>query len=91
MLLWQPGWMDSLRTELAARSSRAVPSSSPREWEEVVDVSTQGERPGGPISRIVGVYQIVLRRTLEHFFPSAQLEILGDRSIIDWDGSSDET
>ncbi len=91
MLLWQPGWMDSLRTELAARSSRAVPSSSPREREEVVDVSTQGERPGGPISRIVGIYQIVLRRTLEHFFPGAQLEILGDRSIIDWDGSSDET
>src|SRR5204862_7629493 len=30
-------------------------------------------------------------RTLEHFFPSAQLEVLGDRSIIDWDGSSDET
>ena len=54
-------------------------------------MSTQGERPGGPISRIVGVYQIVLRRTLEHFFPGAQLEILGDRSIIDWDGSSDET
>ena len=54
-------------------------------------LSTWIERPGEPISRIVGVYQIVLRRTLEHFFPSAQLEILGDRSIIDWDGSSDET
>jgi hypothetical protein len=34
---------------------------------------------------------MVLRRTLEHFFPDAQLEVLGDRSIIDWDGSSDET
>ncbi len=50
---------------------------------------TQGERPSGPISRIVGVYQIVLRRTLEHFFPAAQLEILGDRSLINWDGTSD--
>ncbi len=90
MLLRQPGWLDSLRTELAARSSRGVVSTNPRE-QEVVDVSTQGERPGGPLSRIVGAYQIVLRRTLEHFFPGAQLEILGDRSIIDWDGSSDET
>ena len=52
-----------------------------------MDVSTRGDRPSEPISRIVGVYQIVLRRTLEHFFPGAQLEILGDRSIIDWDGS----
>ncbi|MHB1561350.1 MAG: hypothetical protein ACYC61_28215, partial [Isosphaeraceae bacterium] len=49
----------------------------------------QGERSSGPISRIVGVYQIVLRRTLEHFFPAAQLEIIGDRSLIDWDGTSD--
>jgi hypothetical protein len=57
--------------------------------EEVRDVVTQGERPSGPISRIVGVYQIVLRRTLEHFFPAAQLEIQGDRSLIDWDGTSD--
>jgi hypothetical protein len=54
-------------------------------------VATRGERPGGSISRIVGVYQMVLRRTLEHFFPDAQLEVRGDRSIIDWDGSSDET
>ncbi len=46
---------------------------------------------GGPISRIVGLYQMVLRRTLEHFFPDAQLEVSGDRSIIDWDGSPDET
>ena len=51
---------------------------------------TQSERPIGPISRIVGAYQVVLRRTLEHFFPNAQLEVLGDRSIIEWDGSSDE-
>ena len=37
------------------------------------------------------MYQLVLRRTLEHFFPDAQLQVLGDRSIIDWDGSPDET
>jgi hypothetical protein len=54
-------------------------------------VKTRGERPSGSISRIVGIYQMVLRRTLEHFFPDAQLEARGDRSIIDWDGSPDET
>jgi hypothetical protein len=54
-------------------------------------VTIHGERPSGSISRIVGIYQMVLRRTLEHFFPDAQLEARGDRSIIDWDGSSDET
>ncbi len=57
--------------------------------QEVREVSMQGERSSGTISRIVGVYQIVLRRTLEHFFPAAQLEIVGDRSHIDWDGTSD--
>ena len=51
----------------------------------------RSERPSAPISRIVGLYQMVLRRTLEHFFPDAQLEVSGDRSIIDWDGSADET
>jgi hypothetical protein len=51
----------------------------------------KSDRPNAPISRIVGLYQMVLRRTLEHFFPDAQLEVSGDRSIIDWDGSADET
>jgi len=50
-----------------------------------------GERPSGSISRIVGVYQIVLRRALEHFFPDGQLDMAGDRSVIDWDGSADVT
>jgi hypothetical protein len=54
-------------------------------------LSMSGARTSGPISRVVGVYQMVLRRTLEHFFPDAQLEVQGDRSIIDWDGSRDET
>ncbi len=49
------------------------------------------ERPSGPISRVVGLYQTLLRKTLEHFFPNAILEVQGDRSIIDWDGSPDET
>ncbi len=51
----------------------------------------RAERPPASISRIVGAYQLVLRRTLEHFFPDAQLIAIGDRSVIDWDGSPDET
>ena len=34
--------------------------------------SKRSQRPSGPISRIVGVYHMVLRRTLEHFFPDAR-------------------
>ena len=49
------------------------------------------ERPTGPISRVVGLYQSLLRQTLEHFFPDAVLDNQGDRSVIDWDGSPDET
>ena len=53
--------------------------------------SARTERPSGPISRVVGLYQTLLRKTLEHFFPNAILEVQGDRSFIDWDGSPDET
>ncbi|HMF36795.1 MAG TPA: hypothetical protein VKF17_09150, partial [Isosphaeraceae bacterium] len=48
------------------------------------------ERPSGPISQVVGLYQTRLRKTLEHFFPNAILEVQGDRSVIDWDGSPNE-
>ena len=48
------------------------------------------ERSSGSISRIVGAYQIVLRRTFEHFFPDGQLDVAGDRSFIDWDDSADQ-
>jgi hypothetical protein len=92
MVLGQLEWLDALIVELEHGSSRAVPSSSPREREAGVeaDVAAYGDRLGEPISRIVGVYQIVLRRTLEHFFPGAQLEVISDRSLIDWVGSPDE-
>lgn len=46
------------------------------------------ERPAGPVSKVVGLYQTFLRRSLEHFFPDAVLEPVGDRSFIDWDGES---
>ena len=51
----------------------------------------RGERPGGPISRVVGLYQSLLRRTLEHFFPDTLLETEGDRSQINWDGADDDS
>ena len=54
-------------------------------------IESRSERPSGPISRVVGLYQSLLRRTLEHFFPDAILEVQGDRSVIDWDGSPEES
>src|SRR5207253_10105063 len=45
------------------------------------------ERQTGPLSKVVGLYQTLLRRQLEHFFPDAILEPAGDRSYIDWEGS----
>jgi len=83
----QEKWIDSLMMD---RGGSLTFVSRPLEHLEP-PVTPRGERPSGPISRIVGVYQMVLRRTLEHFFPDAQLAARGDRSIIDWDGSADET
>lgn len=37
----------------------------------------------GPMSRVVGLYQTLLRRNLENFFPEGILEPAGDRSFID--------
>lgn len=45
------------------------------------------ERPSGSASKVVGLYQMFLRRSLEHFFPDAILDVAGDRSFIEWDGS----
>ena len=41
------------------------------------------ERAGGPASKVVGLYQMFLRRNLEHFFPDAVLNFTGDRNFID--------
>src|SRR5262249_58203501 len=87
MASWQLEYFSPSALEPAIGTPRV--GSSPESRESAL--STRIERPTGPISRIVGAYHIVLKRTLEHFFPSALLEIVGDRSIIDWDGSSDET
>jgi DNA integrity scanning protein DisA with diadenylate cyclase activity len=48
------------------------------------------DRQPGPISRVVGLYQTLLRRILEHFFPDAVLDIESDRSFINWEGSTHE-
>jgi hypothetical protein len=85
-------WLDSWIGERPDGPASADCSTRLRGWEAEaeVDVGAGGDRLNEPISRIVGVYQIVLRRTLEHFFPGAQLEVTGDRSLIDWIGSPDE-
>jgi DNA integrity scanning protein DisA with diadenylate cyclase activity len=44
------------------------------------------EHPAGQIAKVVGLYQTLLRRHLEHFFPEAILEPAGDRSFINWEG-----
>jgi DNA integrity scanning protein DisA with diadenylate cyclase activity len=43
------------------------------------------DRAGGPASKVVGLYQMLLRRNLEHFFPDARLDLDGDRSFIEVD------
>jgi len=51
-----------------------------------------GPRKSGPVSKVVGLYQMFLRRSLEHFFPDATLEVVDDRSFIGlgWDGGTSE-
>ncbi len=83
----KPVHLKSVRSLMMDRG-RLVP---PMHQLEEPALSMHDERPTGPISRVVGVYQMVLRRLLEHFFPDALLDVAGDRSIIDWDGSEDET
>lgn len=43
-------------------------------------------RPAGQTTRVIGIYQMLLRRGLEHFFPEAELVPASDRSIIALDG-----
>jgi len=50
----------------------------------MINVEPPTERPSGKVSKVVGLYQNLLRRYLEHFFPDAILEAVGDRSHITW-------
>ncbi len=44
------------------------------------------DRPMAAASRVVGLYQMLMRRSIEHFFPHAVLEAAGDRSYIGLNG-----
>ena len=47
------------------------------------------ERFSGPASKVIGLYQMFLRRNLEHFFPDATLNFMGDRNFIHVDDLAD--
>ena len=53
----------------------------------IVERDILGDRKSGPMSKVVGLYQMFLRRSLEHFFPDGVLDVHGDRSFIEWDGT----
>ena len=40
------------------------------------------ERSMDSFSKVIGLYQTLLRRTIEHFFPEVRIEPIGDRSVI---------
>jgi hypothetical protein len=44
--------------------------------------TTVGGQSVGPMSRVVGLYQTLLRRSLEHFFPESSLQPAGNTSFI---------
>ncbi|HWE38167.1 MAG TPA: hypothetical protein VG406_16475 [Isosphaeraceae bacterium] len=52
-------------------------------WQGNGDGVAAAQRPLPTISKAVGLYQTLLRRQLEHFFPEASLEPGGDRSFIE--------
>ncbi len=45
-------------------------------------IERDSERAAGQMSKVLGLYQLLLRRALEHFFPDATLDPVGDRSFI---------
>ena len=49
------------------------------------EATPYADRPPGPASKVVGLYQMLLRRNLEHFFPDALLDLDGDRTVIQVD------
>jgi hypothetical protein len=50
-----------------------------------IETTLFAERAGGPASKVVGLYQMFLRRNLEHFFPDALLDLDSDRTFIEVD------
>ena len=52
------------------------------------ETAAPGDRLTGPASKLVGLYQGFLRRTVEHFFPEALLDSIGDHTVVDWNGAT---
>ncbi len=50
-----------------------------------LDAIDEPETGTGRMSKVVGLYQMLLHRALEHFFPDATLEPVGDRSFIQFE------
>ena len=50
---------------------------------------TAVDQPPAIPSKVVGIYQMLLRRYLEHFFPDSRLEPASDRSFLFSEGSGD--
>jgi hypothetical protein len=55
------------------------------------EMISQAEKPTVTLSKVVGLYKTLLRRSLEHFFPDGVLDNGGDRSVIDWEGRTGQT
>lgn len=73
------------------RGRMASPSSNAAEPSDMkIETAIVPDRQPGPSSKVVGVYQMFLRRSLEHFFPDAILDLASDRSFINWDGLDQE-
>jgi DNA integrity scanning protein DisA with diadenylate cyclase activity len=49
---------------------------------EALAMSIKKFPPSTQSSKVIGLYQLILRRNLEHFFPDAMLSPAGDRSTI---------
>ena len=52
------------------------------------ELSRVGGKSAPTLSKVVGLYQTLLRRHLEHFFPDSVLDSGGDRSVIQWEGGT---
>jgi hypothetical protein len=50
----------------------------------MADPASLGERFLRPTTRMVGLYQTLLRQQITHFFPDSTLEVEGDRGTIRW-------
>ncbi len=78
--------MSSIRRHIPARSG--LSRHQHLRGEDRVAIA---DRPRPPSSRVVGLYQMLMRRYLEHFFPDAVFETAGDRSFIELEKAADRS